>query len=137
RCRKTHMPRRATEQRRREILQAALACFSCSGFDAATMAEIRTRARASTGSIYHHFKSKEQIAAELYLEGVRSVQQHGLRALLRHERTEHGIRALVEAYLDWVQQNPVLAAFLFAVRHTDFVRAVERDQKRGQHRILL
>ena len=33
------------------------------------------RARASIGSIYHHFRSKEQLAAALYVEGLRDYQE--------------------------------------------------------------
>jgi AcrR family transcriptional regulator len=111
---------------------AALECFSSKGFAATTMADIRERAGASTGSIYHHFKSKEQLATELYLEGVRAAQEQGLAALLREERTEAGIRALVETYLDWVEQNPKLAAFLFTMRHADVVEAIEAELDRIQ-----
>jgi AcrR family transcriptional regulator len=118
---------RRTEQRRQEILDAALECFSSKGFGASTMAEIRARAGASTGSIYHHFKSKEQLAAELYLEGVQSAQQRGVAALLQHATTERGIQALVESLLDWVAENRKLAAFLFAMRNADFLQAVEQD----------
>jgi len=39
------------------------------------MADIRVRARASIGSIYHHFRSKEQLAAALYVEGLRDYQE--------------------------------------------------------------
>lgn len=126
------MPQRNSEQRRREILDAALECFSGRGFGASTMADIRERAGASTGSIYHHFKSKEQLAAELYLEGVRGMQQHGVSALLEHESTEHGVCALVEGYLDWVGAHKKLAAFLFAMRNADFLEGVEQDLDRIQ-----
>jgi AcrR family transcriptional regulator len=124
--------RKSSDQRRREILDAALDGFASRGFAAITMAEIRERAGASTGSIYHHFKSKEQLAAELYLDGVRDMQEHGLQALLRQQSAEQGIRALVEAYLAWVEQQPKLAAFLFAMRHADFLDAVESDLHRIQ-----
>jgi AcrR family transcriptional regulator len=124
--------RRSSEQRQREILQAALECFATNGYGATTMADIRERAGASTGSIYHHFKSKEQLAAELYLDGIRRTQAHGLQALLGQRSAEQGIRALVEAYLDWVRDNPQFAAFLFAMRHADFVQAVEADLDRIQ-----
>ena len=130
------MGRKASEQRQREILEAALECFSSKGFGASTMADIRARAGASTGSIYHHFKSKEQLAAELYLQGVRSMQEQGLAALLRNERTERGIRALVEAYLDWVNDHRALAAFLFTMRHADFMDAVEADLDRIQREAI-
>jgi len=124
--------RKSSEQRRREILNAALDGFASRGFSAITMAEIRERAGASTGSIYHHFKSKEQLAAELYLDGVREMQEHGLSALLGQQSAEQGVRALVEAYLDWVERRPKLAAFLFAMRHADFLDAVESDLNRLQ-----
>jgi len=126
------MPHRGSQQKQRAILEAALACFASKGFAAATMADIRERAGASTGSIYHHFKSKEQIAAELYLDGVRQAQELGLRALLRQRTTEAGIRALVESYLDWVRDNPSFAAFVFAMRDAEFVRTVEGDLERIQ-----
>ena len=126
------MVHRRTEQRRQEILDAALDCFSGKGFSATTMAEIRSGAGASTGSIYHHFKSKEQLAAELYLDGVRCAQARALAALLAHENTERGIRALVETFLDWVADNSKLAAFLFSMRHADFMQAVEQDLARIQ-----
>ena len=62
-----------TATRRKEILQAALSCFSEQGFDATTVEQIRHRSGASTGSIYHHFKNKAHIAAALYLEGTITV----------------------------------------------------------------
>lgn len=49
-------PTRAT--RRREILDAALACFVENGLVATTIEEIRLAAGASIGSLYHHFASK-------------------------------------------------------------------------------
>jgi AcrR family transcriptional regulator len=128
--------RKSSEQRRREILEAALECFATKGFGATTMADIRERADASTGSIYHHFRSKEQLAAELYLEGVRSTQLHGLQALLRRNGTEEGIRGLVEGYLDWVKENPRLAVFLFTMRHADFLQAVEEDLDRVEREAI-
>src|SRR5262245_14005838 len=130
------MGQRRTDQRRQEILDAALDCFAGKGFTATTMAEIKASAGASTGSIYHHFKSKEQLAAELYLSGVRSAQECGLSALLQHESTERGVSALVEAFLDWVAANRKLAAFLFAMRNADFLNAVEQDLARIQRETI-
>ena len=111
----------ATEQRRRAILAAALECFSTTGYEQTTLADIRARAGASTGSIYHHFGSKEGIAASLYLEGVRQTQEAGLEALLRTRTARTGIAAQVGAYIDWVVADPAFARFLFGMRHAPFV----------------
>ena len=91
------------------------------GYDQTTLADIRQRAGASTGSIYHHFGSKEQIAGSLYLDALRATQDHGIAALLRTRTGRTGIHALVHAYLDWVEANPDRARFLLWMRHAEFV----------------
>jgi AcrR family transcriptional regulator len=59
-----------TDTRREQILRAALACFLEKGVAGTSIAEIRQRSGASTGSIYHFFPSKEAIAVALYLDGL-------------------------------------------------------------------
>ena len=96
------------------------------GYEQTTLADIRQRAGASTGSIYHHFGSKERIAASLYLDGVRQTQDAGIEALLRTRTARTGITALVAAYIDWVVAHPAFASFLFSMRHAPFVDEEER-----------
>ena len=112
----------STRRRRQAILDAALECFSAIGYDHTTLADIRAKAGASTGSIYHHFGSKEHIAANLYLEGVRQTQEAGLEALLRTKTARTGVTAQVGAYIDWVVEHPAMARFLFAMRHAPVPR---------------
>ena len=115
----------STRRRRQAILDAALVCFSTLGYDQTTLADIRTRAGASIGSIYHHFRSKEHIAASLYLDGVRQTQQAGLEAVLRTRTGRTGVAAQVGAYIDWVVEHPDMARFLFAMRHAAFLNDEE------------
>ena len=111
----------ATRRRRQAILDAALECFSTIGYERTTLADIRERANASTGSIYHHFDSKEQIAASLYIESVRETQEAGLGALVRTRSGRAGVRAVVRSYIDWVTANPAKARFLLGMRHAPFL----------------
>src|SRR4030088_3565590 len=102
----------ARPERPAAILAAALACFSEHGFAATTVEQIRERSGASIGSIYHHFGGKEQLAAELYVEGLRGYQQ-GLRGVLElHPDAEAAVRALVSHHQRWVEPNPKHAQFL-------------------------
>ncbi|HXX30044.1 MAG TPA: TetR/AcrR family transcriptional regulator [Myxococcaceae bacterium] len=50
--------------RRRQILDAAWACFARKGFHATTMPEICRQAGLSTGAVYSYFRSKERIIEE-------------------------------------------------------------------------
>ena len=72
------MPRLTDETRdarRRQILDAATACFRRSGFSGTSMAEIIRESGLSAGSIYSHFSSKDEI-----------LQATAERALQRAER---------------------------------------------------
>ena len=53
------------ENRREDILRAALGLFLEKGYDSTTLTDIRQRSGASTGSIYHFFSGKADIAAAL------------------------------------------------------------------------
>jgi len=117
----------ATTARRDEILGAALQCFHDLGYEKTTIADIKARAKASTGSLYHHFSSKEQLFAELYLDAIRETQASSLRALRRAKSAEQGVRALVGSYLRWVHREPEKAAFLLTMRRAEFMEEIEAE----------
>ena len=98
-----------TRERKQEILDAALECFSSIGYDQTTIEDIRAKAGASIGSIYHHFGAKDRIAAALYLRGVRETQDAGLEALLAADSAESGIAAQVAAYASGEPQRRMSA----------------------------
>jgi TetR/AcrR family transcriptional regulator, transcriptional repressor of aconitase len=60
------------EQRRRQIMEAALACFSRQGFHRTTMQDIVRESGLSAGAFYRYFESKEAIVAALAEEHHRS-----------------------------------------------------------------
>lgn len=105
-----------SSSRREEILRAALECFAQHGVEATTIEMIREASGASVGSLYHHFGSKERIAAGVYLEGLRNFRVIQQDYLDRAEGLEAGIKALVYANVDWIVANPEWARFVFNYR---------------------
>lgn len=89
------------------------------------MADIRRRAGASTGSIYHLFASKEDLAAALYLEGIADYQAGCLAALEARTDAREGIRAVVAHCLDWVATNKEWARYLFNQRRASLSASAE------------
>jgi AcrR family transcriptional regulator len=110
-----------TPARRMDIIQAALACFTEHGFAQTSVADIGRKAGASTGSIYHHFNSKEQLAAEVYFEGIRNYQQGFLLALEEHPDAREGIFAVIRHHLEWVSQHPDWTRYLFQKANATFM----------------
>jgi AcrR family transcriptional regulator len=89
------------DSRRRQILDAALACFSEDGFHQAGMAAIVQRSGLSHGAVYGYFASKDDIIEAL------AADRHLVEAVLnsvpqRCEDPIEGLHQLVHAYADWL-----------------------------------
>lgn len=88
------------EQRRAMILSTAAEMFADRGFAATTMRSIAARVGVLSGSLYHHFESKEAIADEListYMD-----ELHGRYAVViagRHDPVKT-LRELIRVSLD-------------------------------------
>lgn len=117
----------ATENRRRDIIKAALACFSEIGFSETNMEDIRLRSGASTGSIYHHFRSKEQLAAEIYIEGIRTYQDDMVESLDACRTPREGVRAIITCHMAWIRDNAEWSRYLFQKRHSVFMDSAEEE----------
>lgn len=118
---------KGTILRKRKIIEAALACFTELGYNETNIADILRRANASIGSLYHHFGSKEQLAAEVYLEGIRDYQDGFLSALETESDAEKGIRAVIYYHLAWVERNRPWAQYFIRMRHLEFM-ALKEDE---------
>jgi AcrR family transcriptional regulator len=123
----TLTPRQVTvAARRRAILEAALIEFDDNGVASASIEEIRRRSGASVGSIYHHFGSKEGIAAALYLDGLRG-HQHGFVAqLAAAPSTRPGVEGGVRCHIEWIVGHRELARFLLLGRDPGVLAATEQ-----------
>src|SRR5689334_15260395 len=109
-------------ERRQAILDTALELFLDEEGDA-TIEEICRRSGASNGSVYHHFGSKDGIAAELTARFLGDYQEGFLAAL-----EDGGVKAAVAHHLRWVTEHPEWARFL--LRHAtggERLAALNRD----------
>lgn len=102
--------------RKQAILAAALAVFSEQGVEAATIDAIRRRSKASVGSIYHHFGTKESIAATLFMQGLDDYWPRLIGAVRSAPTAERAIHDLIAVHIAWIMAHPDLARFMFARR---------------------
>lgn len=114
-----------SEIRRSEVIRAALDCFCEKGIAETSILEICRRSQTSVGSIYHHFKGKESIAAAVYLEGITDYQAGFTTSLLEHENARDGIFAAIRFHLEWVDEKQNFAKYLMQNRHAEFMKEVE------------
>ena len=145
----------ARPSREKEIREAALSCFARLGYDGTRVRHIADEAGVSEAALYRHWKSKEELAASVFADGMR-----GYAAELEHATTGEGsvqerLAALIGRTLDLYRDQPHLTVFLIeqqsrflAALPADFayplhaveglVRAGQRDKtvKRGDARLL-
>lgn len=119
--------RAATVHRRATILAAALDLFDTHGIVATTMDEIRVRAGVSVGSLYHHFASKDAVAAALYVESIARYQREAAIAVTDDLGPRQWIRAAIGHHARWSVENPAAARFLLAHRGPE-VRAATASE---------
>jgi AcrR family transcriptional regulator len=117
---------------REDLLVAGLAVFERDGFEGATVAAIRTRARASNGSFFHFFESKKELAGTLFLEVLQRYHAAILAAIETTSDAQQGIRRLIHAHLDWVVNNRREARYLFEISRSEWTETV-RDAQRAQN----
>jgi AcrR family transcriptional regulator len=89
------------ERRRRQILDAALACFDRRGLHATTTDDIVAEAGLSTGTIYRYFDSKDAIIEAIAAE--RHARERSLlAAALVGDDPRASLRSFLERYFDWL-----------------------------------
>ncbi|MBV8036414.1 TetR/AcrR family transcriptional regulator [Roseateles sp.] len=103
---------------RRAVLMHALPCFNARGIEAATIEDLRQRSGQSVGTIYHHFRNKEGVAAALFFAGFDDQSRAIAERTADAPDAQAVVAALVAAYVEWVSALPELAAFLFLARET-------------------
>ncbi|SHJ18286.1 TetR/AcrR family transcriptional regulator [Propionispora hippei] len=99
------------EQRREDILEAAVTEFLAKGYEGASMEVIAARAGLTKGGLYYHYKSKDEIllaANGKYFEPVRELiyQAENLSCPVE------GLRFFIAAYLQYWAQHPREMTFI-------------------------
>ena len=105
--------RLSAEDRRAAILDAALEVFSRHGYNGTSIDEIANAAGISKALIYEHFPSKRELHVSL-LE--RHVQDIFMRLAQTADTGDPGdvrLRSGVNAFFEWVEDNPEAFRLLF------------------------
>lgn len=137
------------DRRRRQIMDAAIACFRRRGFHQATMSEICAQANISAGALYRYFNSKAEIigaiAEDKRGEGddafLRAAENEGLLAALSLSAREfftkfaEGDGSLIAEILAEAIRDDAISALLHAADQQSielFTKAIRAAQARRE-----
>ncbi len=102
--------------KRRALLDSALALFVVHGVVETRLDELLQRSGVSVGSLYHHFGGKEELADALYLECLGAYHDSARHTLAVAPTPEAGVRALVEHHVTWTASHLLEAKYLITYR---------------------
>jgi AcrR family transcriptional regulator len=144
-----------TERRKRQIVEAALACFKRKGFHQSSMQEICAEAQLSAGAIYRYFPSKTDIIAAIIhadgankqamFDGITSGAQFIERLVVSAEAfvakiLDRGGAPLMGDIVAEAMRNPEMAALLrkgAAPLRARLVEEIAAGQARGDFDLSL
>lgn len=107
-------PRVAGSERKRIILEQALELFAKSGFHGVTVDEVATASKITKPVLYDHFSSK----ADLYIQVNEEIRERllaaGRRVIIPPQSLAARIRAGVEAFFRFAENNPAVIRVLLS-----------------------
>ncbi len=114
----------ASSARQQQILDAALHCFLERGIDATTIADVRARSDASTGSIYHHFKDKDGLVGGVLQHIIGRYQASLQSALPQMTDPQTLVMGIVLHFTEWAAQNSSAVKLLAKMRGSTVLHRV-------------
>jgi len=84
-------------ERRAQIMQAALTCFTRKGYNKTTMDDIVAESGLSKGSLYWYFKGKDDLFVETFMSVFEGVGQEMVSAMERCPTAAEKLRAMARA----------------------------------------
>ncbi|MCO1600568.1 TetR/AcrR family transcriptional regulator [Desulfosporosinus nitroreducens] len=112
--------KKTAEERRQDILEAALNIFTEKGYNGSTTAEIARAAGVAEGTIFRHFATKKELLIAVLspkiLEGIISLDK-------KHKDPVEFFRCFMKNRLELIKENDALVRFMFAeAQYHDEVR---------------
>lgn len=92
--------------RRRELLSVALQVFASKGYSASTVRDIADAAGILSGSLYHHFRSKDKILDEILRDFLTRLLVRSRAIVAEAPDVGVALRTLVADVLDTIDREP-------------------------------
>ncbi|KHD34614.1 TetR family transcriptional regulator [Clostridium acetobutylicum] len=87
------------------IFKSALMIFSKNGYDGATMDEIASNAKVAKGTLYYHFKSKEEIFKYVISEGMNVIREEMEQEAGKESNPVNKLKAICRFQIGMIFRN--------------------------------
>lgn len=106
-----------SRSKRTQILDAALALFTQNGFHGTSTAAIARQAEVATGTLFHHFASKEVLIESLYREVKKELAEAFLQDVDGTQKYP-SVETIWTNGVSWLVANPKRMSFFLLCSHS-------------------
>ena len=117
------------DERREQILSAALALFATKGLSATKITDIAQKTGMSQGLIYHYYKSKEEIFTWLIGSAMQKMNEAALNLEKLPVTAKEKIVMAIEGLLKGFNDNADTANYYFMITQTALSEAYPEEAK--------
>ncbi len=118
------------DERKEQILSAALRLFAKRGFAATKISDVVKKAGMSHGLVYHYFGSKEEIFYELLKRAMRTSAESILMVEEMQGRPIEKIRMIAGHILDAIEKFEDTAYYFLIVTHASVMEGLSEENKK-------
>ncbi|MDC7226766.1 MAG: TetR/AcrR family transcriptional regulator [Spirochaetales bacterium] len=118
--------------KRAALLSSALELFSIRGYENTPTSLISKNAGVATGTLFHHFSSKEELINQLYLDCKLKMMQQIENSIKAAKSTDDKIKAVWEAMIRWALENEERFLFIMQNKRNSYIKEETRQQVKTQ-----
>lgn len=122
----------AAGRSREEILRQAANLISERGYHAVSIVDISRAVGLSKATVYHHFRTKEEILGTIIIETLKRLVDHITQSLAGCSNPEERLMAFIVSQAEFFEMN--LADFMVTIARTDGVEDAVMRKEIGRWR---
>ena len=121
----------------RHFLKTAAGAFAKKGYHRTTVDEIAGALGVAKGTIYYHFKSKEELCLAVIHEGAYLLEEQMRRSISGAKTPAEKIKRIIECMLSFIEkENDLVFLFIKELCSTEIQRALQAQMLCGSLRII-
>jgi AcrR family transcriptional regulator len=119
------------------ILKSALEIFVTKGFDNTSTTAITKYAGVGTGTLFIHFKTKEELINVLYLNIKKERMETFLKIANEEMITEDSMKEIFISMVKWGVDNPDKMRFMRQYSSSPYITNITKDQQNAEVTVLV
>jgi AcrR family transcriptional regulator len=120
-------------EKKEQILETALNLFIENGFDKTPTSRIALDAGVATGTLFHHFKTKEELINALYFEIKTDISKIISEGLEKAEGIKEKMHLIWHNYLSWAMKHPKRLQFLTQFSESQYITKLTKQRIYDEH----